>query len=102
LLALGAMFFQQTFAALGRNLPPIIAPAILEDLQLDPAWIGVYVGLTAGAALLAQLSCGSFIVRYGALRTSQAALAMLAMGLAAATLGPMALCAISAVIGGGG
>lgn len=102
LLALGAMFFQQTFAALGRNLPPIIAPAILEDLQLDPAWIGVYVGLTAGAALLAQLSFGSFIVRYGTLRTSQAALAMLAVGLAAATLGPMALFALSAVIGGGG
>ncbi len=102
LLALGAMFFQQTFAALGRNLPPIIAPAILEDLQLDPAWIGVYVGLTAAAALVAQLSCGSFIVRYGALRTSQAALAMLAVGLAAATVGPMALFALSAIIGGGG
>lgn len=102
LLALGAMFFQQTFAALGRNLPPIIAPAILADLQLDPAWIGVYVGLTAAAALLAQLSCGSFIVRYGALRASQAALVMLAVGLAAATVGPMALFALSAIIGGGG
>jgi len=102
MLALGAMFFQQTFAALGRNLPPIIAPAILDDLQLDPAWIGVYVGLTAFAALIAQLSCGSFIVRYGALRTSQAALAMLAVGLAAATVGPMALFALSAIIGGGG
>lgn len=102
MLALGAMFFQQTFAALGRNLPSIIAPAILDDLQLDPAWIGVYVGLTALAALVAQLSCGSFIVRYGALRTSQAALAMLAVGLAAATVGPMWLFAISAIIGGGG
>lgn len=102
LLALGAMFFQQTFAALGRNLPPIIAPAILQDLQLDPAWIGVYVGLTAAAALVAQLGCGSFILRYGALRTSQAALALVAVGLALATAGPMALFALSAIIGGGG
>ncbi len=102
LVALGAMFLQQTFAALGRNLPSIIAPAILEDLALDPAWLGVYVGLGAAAALVFQLGCGSFIIRYGALRTSQAALVMLGVGLAVAAAGPLALFAISAVIGGGG
>lgn len=102
LVALGAMFLQQTFAALGRNLPSIIAPAILEDLALDPAWLGVYVGLGAAAALVFQLGCGSYIIRYGALRTSQAALVMLGLGLAAGAAGPLALFAISAVIGGGG
>ncbi|MES2711351.1 MAG: MFS transporter [Pseudomonadota bacterium] len=102
LVALGAMFLQQTFAALGRNMPSIIAPAILEDLALDPAWLGVYVGLGAAAALVFQLGCGSFIIRYGALRTSQAALVMLGVGLAAAAAGPLAFFAISAVIGGGG
>jgi MFS family permease len=49
-----------------------------------------------------QLGCGKFIVRYGALRTSQVALAMLALGLVAASAGPLALFALSAVIGGGG
>lgn len=102
LVALGAMFLQQTFAAVGRNMPSIIAPAILADLQLDPAWLGVYVGLGAAAALVFQLGCGSFIIRYGALRTSQAALVMLGVGLAAAAAGPLALFAISAIIGGGG
>lgn len=102
LVALGAMFLQQTFAALGRNLPSIIAPAILEDLALDPAWLGVYVGLGAAAALVFQLGCGSYIIRYGALRTSQAALVMLGAGLAIGAAGPLALFAISAVIGGGG
>jgi MFS family permease len=102
LLALGAMFLQQTFAALGRNLPSVIAPAILADLQLDPAWIGVYVGLGSCAALVFQLGCGSFIVRYGALRISQAALVMLALGLAVACSGWLWAFALSAIICGGG
>jgi MFS family permease len=102
LLALGAMFLQQTFASLGRSLPPVIAPAIIADLRLDPTWLGVYVAIAAFASLVFQLGCGSFIVRYGALRTSQAALAMLALGLVAASAGPLLLFAVSAIIGGGG
>jgi MFS family permease len=103
LLALGAMFVQQTFAAIGRALPSVIAPAILGDLALDPAWLGVYVAIAAAASLGFQLGCGSFILRYGALRMSQAALVMLALGLAASALaGPIWLFAVAAVIGGGG
>jgi MFS family permease len=96
------MFFQQTFAALGRALPAVIAPAIITDLRLDPAWIGVYFGLTALSALIVQLGCGSFIVRYGALRVSQMALVMLAAGSALAALGTPLPLVLSAVIGGGG
>jgi MFS family permease len=102
LLVLGTMFVQQTFASIGRNLPPVIAPAIMEDLQLDPAWLGVYVGVSAGAALLTQLGCGSFIVRHGALRMSQMSLVFLALGLAAAAAGPLAFFALSAIVTGCG
>lgn len=102
LLALGAMSLQQTCASLGRSLPYIVAPAIIADLELDPAWLGVYVGLASFASLLFQLGCGSFILRYGALRMSQAALVMLAFGLAIAALGPLVFFALSAIIGGGG
>ena len=102
LLALGAMFFQQTFVALGRALPAVIAPAIITDLRLDAAWIGVYFGLMAFSALIAQLGCGSFIVRYGALRVSQIALVMLTAGTALAALGSPLPLLLSAVIGGGG
>ncbi|MBS7812406.1 MFS transporter [Roseococcus pinisoli] len=102
LLALGAMFVQQTFASLGRNLPTVIAPAIITDLQLDTAWVGVYVSLIGLSALMFQLGCGSFIIRYGALRMSQVALLLLAGGLAAASTGSIALLALSAIIGGGG
>ncbi|MGZ8267494.1 MAG: MFS transporter [Burkholderiales bacterium] len=101
-LALGAMFLQQTFVALGRTLPAVIAPAIITDLRIDAAWVGIYFGLTAAASLVAQLGCGSFIVRHGALRMSQISLAMMAGGTALAALGtPLAL-ALSAIICGGG
>jgi MFS family permease len=76
-LALGAMFVQQTFASIGRTLPLVIAPAIIEDLHIDPALVGVYVGAAALASLVFQLGCGSFIIRYGALRMSQVALVFL-------------------------
>jgi len=102
LLALAAMFFQQTFVALGRALPAVIAPAIIGDLHIDAAWIGVYFGLTAAAALVAQLGCGSFIVRYGALRVSQISLAMLAGGTALAALGTPLAFVVSAVACGAG
>jgi MFS family permease len=102
LLALGAMFLQQSFASMGRNLPPIIAPAILDDLRLEAEWIGVYVAIASLSSLVFQLGCGSFILRHGALRVSQAALVMLAIGLAVPVAGPLALFAISAVFAGGG
>jgi MFS family permease len=102
LLALGAMFLQQTFVAIGRALPAVIAPAIITDLQIDAAWIGIYFGLTGIAALFTQLGCGSFIVRYGALRMSQIALVMLAVGTALATLGTPVMLVLSAIITGGG
>jgi MFS family permease len=102
LLALGAMFVQQTFAALGRNLPLVIAPAIIQDLQVDAAWVGIYVAMAASAALAFQLGCGSFIIRHGALRMSQVALVFLAAGLASAATGLLSLFVLSAFIGGGG
>ena len=96
------MFMQQTFGSIGRALPAVIAPAIIADLRIDPAWIGIYFGLTAFASLFAQLGCGGFIVRYGALRMSQVSLVMLAAGTALATLGTPLMLVLSAIIGGGG
>src|SRR5688572_10833067 len=97
------MFVQQTFIALGRTLPAVIAPAIIADLHIVPAWIGIYFGLTALASLFAQLGCGSFIVRHGALRMSQISLVMVAVGTALAALGtPLALVLSAIICGSGG
>ncbi|WP_187830071.1 MFS transporter [Siccirubricoccus phaeus] len=102
LLALSAMFAQQTFASIGRGLPAVVAPVVIADLHLDAAWLGTYFSLSALAALTFQLGCGSFLIRHGALRLSQVALVMLAIGLAAGASGHVLLFIVSAVIGGGG
>ena len=96
------MFLQQTFVAMGRALPAVIAPAIITDLRLDAYWVGIYFALTAVSSLVAQLGCGSFIVRHGAMRVSQMSLVSLAAGTALAALGtPLAL-VLSAICAGGG
>ncbi|HYC47839.1 MAG TPA: MFS transporter [Burkholderiales bacterium] len=95
------MFTQQTVIAIGKILPAVVAPAIVADLHYDPAWIGAYFGLSAFFALLIQMSCGSFIVQHGALRVSQAALVLLALGTAITIEGSFLVFAISAIVGGG-
>jgi MFS family permease len=96
------MFLQQTFVALARALPAVIAPAIITDLVIGAAWVGVYFGLTALASLIVQLGCGSFIVRYGAMRVSQLSLVSLAAGTALAAWGTPAALILSAIVCGGG
>jgi MFS family permease len=102
LIALAAMFMQQTFASVGKVLPAVLAPLVIAELNADPAWVGVYYGFSAAASLVAQMGCGSFIVRYGALRMSQAALLLLGGGIAVAAAGSLSAFAASAIIGGGG
>ena len=102
LVALAAMFGQQTFASVGKTLPAIVAPLVLAELGADAAWVGIYFGLAAAASLIAQMGCGSFIIRHGALRMSQVALVLLGGGMAAAAEGGLLGFAASAVIGGGG
>jgi hypothetical protein len=102
LTALVAMFMQQTFASVGKTLPAVVAPLVLTELHADPAWVGVYFAMSAAAALLAQMGCGSFIIRYGALRMSQVALVLLSGGMAVAADGGLLGFGMSAIIGGGG
>ena len=79
LLALVSMFLQQSFVTVGKALPAILAPAVFNDLRIDPSWLGVYVGIIAAVALTVQAGCGSFIVRFGSLRVSQISLFLTGM-----------------------
>src|SRR5262249_23143954 len=60
-IAVVAMFLQQTCGSIGRVLPAVLAPLIIQELDADPSWVGVYFGLTAIAALIGQLGSGGFI-----------------------------------------
>jgi MFS family permease len=101
LLALGSMFLQQTFVAMGKVLPAVLAPVIVKDLDFDPSLLGVFTGIMAAASLTVQVGCGSVIIRFGALRMSQVALVMMGIGIAVATFGLLPVFALSALIIGG-
>jgi hypothetical protein len=101
LIAVVAMFLQQTCGSVGRVLPAVLAPLILHELHADPAWVGVYFALTAIAALIGQLGSGGFIIRHGAIRMSQVALLSTGAGMAVAIIGGPAGFVLSALVGNG-
>ena len=94
------MTVQQTFATLGRSTVPLIAAAIVADLHVDPALVGVYVAIGAVAGFLTTMGCGGLIVRYGAMRMTQIGMLALAVGLALPASGWLALFALGAFVGG--
>ena len=99
LIAVAAMFLQQTCGSIGRVLPAVLAPLIILELHADPSWVGVYFGLTAIAALIGQLGSGGFIIRHGAIRMSQVALLSTGGGMAVAIIGGAAGFVLSALVG---
>jgi len=94
------MTAQQTFATLGRSTVPLIAAAIIADLRVDPALVGIYLAIGSVAGFLTTMGCGGFIMRYGALRMTQVGMLALGFGLAIATPGWLALFAFGAFVGG--
>jgi len=101
LIAVVAMFSQQTCGSIGRSLPAVLAPLIIQELHADASWVGVYFGLSALAALVGQLGSGGFIIRHGAIRMSQVALLSTGAGMAVAILGGAAGFVLSALVGNG-
>jgi hypothetical protein len=101
LIAVAAMFLQQTCGSIARALPAVLAPLIIAELHADAAWVGIYFSLTAFAGLIGQLGSGGFIIRHGAIRMSQIALLFTGAGLAVAVLGGAVGFVLSALIGNG-
>jgi MFS family permease len=99
-IALIAMLAQQTCATLGRSTVPLIAAAIIADLHISPALVGVFLSLTSVAGFVTTLGCGGFILRYGALRMTQAGMLGLGGGLAICASGSVALFVPGAFLGG--
>ena len=99
-LALAAMTVQQTLATAGRSTVPLIASAIIADIGVDAALVGVYLAIQSVAGFLTTMGCGGFILRYGALRMTQVGMAALGLGLLAVTSGWLPLLAVGAFVGG--
>jgi MFS family permease len=61
---------------------PTMAPAVARALGVSPAYIGLYIAVAYVGAMAASLASGAAVVRYGAIRVSQASLLLCAAGLA--------------------
>src|SRR5690349_24835595 len=61
LIAVMAMFLQQTCGSIARALPAVLAPLIIAELHADAAWVGIYF-TTAGVCLRGKPSPSLFIV----------------------------------------
>ena len=87
LTGLIAMLVQQAFATVAKMTLPVLGPLAAADMQVEPSLIGLFVSVTAAFGLFTTLSCGNFIRRYGALRTSQISLLVVAAGLGVTGIG---------------
>lgn len=90
----------QALAACAALAIPAIAPVIAERLGVPASMIGTYIALLYIGAATAALAGGGIVLRYGALRLSQACLFVCALGLLATLLlgfelGAVALLAIA-------
>jgi len=95
-----AMLVQQALATMGGLIVPVIAPAIIVERGINPALVGAFTAVTYAAAMAGTLIGGAFMLRYGALRLSQACIVLTALGLLAATAGWLPLLVVAAVLVG--
>lgn len=69
-----------TLASMSVLWIPAIAPAVAADLGVSPALVGYQFTLAYIGAMASSLLVGGFVQRFGAWRTSQSSLGMLAIG----------------------
>ncbi len=65
---------------------PVLAPAVAPALGVSPALVGVYIAILYVGATLSTLGGGSVVVRYGAIRVSQAGMVLATAGLVLCTV----------------
>src|SRR4029079_10802563 len=94
------MLVQQTFATVGRSTVPLIAAAIVAELQIDPALVGIYLAIASVASFITTMGCGGFILRYGAVRMTHVGILSLGPGLAITAVGCFPTFALGALVSG--
>ena len=80
--ALIATLAIQVYASIGATAVSVLAPLIAPEFGLSAKLVGVFVGLVYAMAMTASLFSGAFIARFGAIRVSQAGVALCSLGIA--------------------
>jgi MFS family permease len=86
LLAVVAMLVQQTMATVAKTAIPVLFPAIALELGAASQAVLAYTWVFAVIGVLVMAGCGTFIIRYGAIRMSQVGGLLMAGGLVLAAL----------------
>ena len=95
------MLIQQTMATVSKTALPVLFPAIALELHVAPEWVLVYTWVFASAGMVVMAGCGTVIMRYGAVRSSQVGCLVMALGLGcAATAGANLWLALPALLVG--
>lgn len=97
-LALGAMTAVQALATMATLTVSVYAPQAASALGVSPAAIGLYASLMYVGAMLGTLTAGGFVLRYGAVRFTQAVLLVVGLGLGLCVAGHWLAFALSAVV----
>ena len=103
--ALAATLSIQVYVSFAAAAAAGLAPEIAREVGIETRWVGVFVGLVYAGGMFASLASGSFVERHGAIRVSQAAVVMCAIGVlmmaATPVHVPIALAVAAVIIGCG-
>jgi predicted MFS family arabinose efflux permease len=77
---------------------PVMATVVAQALGISPTYIGTYIAIVYGGAILGSLIAGTAVTRFGAVRTSQVGLLLCAAGLAMSALPSLAAIAAGAFL----
>ena len=92
----------QALVTMNVVIPAAIAPEMAATLEVKPAMVGIQIGIAYfGAAALSAMS-GTVVRRWGALRASQLALVLSAVGTALMAVPSLGVLAVGAVFCGFG
>ena len=97
-IAVIAMLIQQAFSYVCQIVMPILADRIAGDFNISRAWLGLFLLLQHGAAIISAMGCGGFILRYGPVRVSQICLILMGAGLFLISTGVLWLYPICAIL----
>lgn len=90
----------QAIVAMALLTLPSMAPRVAQALAISPTYIGLYIALAYVGAMAASLAAGAAVVRYGAIRVSQACLLLCAAGLALCAVPSLTAMAAGALLVG--
>jgi MFS family permease len=97
-IALIATLAIQVFTAVAAAVTAVLAPEMARDFAIPSKLVGVFTGLLYLGSMVASLASGHFIAALGAIRVSQAAVLICAMGIGFIALLPSTAAALLALL----